>query len=562
MLERLYVNNFALIDELEVEFKEGLNVLSGETGAGKSIIIGSLNFVLGGKADKDIIKTGCDFTEVSALMYIENELLKKQIENLDIQIDNDNYVLIKRNFNKNGKSNCKINGKVATVSMVREVASLLVDIHGQHDHQSLLNPKSHIVMLDRLCGNDLVEKLNELRLYYEKYKDITSKLKEIDINDREIKDRVEIYKFQIDEIESANLSVGEDERLNERRSILSNSVRLKGYVNESLDNLYRGDNSAIDLIGSVIDSVEKITDIDEKQVSILNTLNEAYSLIEDSVKEIREYGNSIDSDPDELEKIEDRLQTIYELKNKYGDSIEKILSFLDRIKDKLDLIENSEALAIELNKEKKILEKKIRAICAEITIIRKSVAEDIQGKIVEILKDLSMENAKFKISIKEKEGFDETGIDNVEFLISANLGEALKPLSKIASGGEMSRVMLALKNILADVDNISTFVFDEIDTGISGRTAQKVAEKMIRVGKNHQILCITHLPQIASMADSNYLIEKTSLNGKTNTNIVELLDEKVYNEIARLIGGAEITNATYEAAKEMKLMANKLKEKN
>lgn len=562
MLERLYVNNFALIDELEVEFKEGLNVLSGETGAGKSIIIGSLNFVLGGKADKDIIKTGCDFTEVSALMYIENELLKKQIENLDIQIDNDNYVLIKRNFNKNGKSNCKINGKVATVSMVREVASLLVDIHGQHDHQSLLNPKSHIVMLDRLCGNDLVEKLNELRLYYEKYKDITSKLKEIDINDREIKDRVEIYKFQIDEIESANLSVGEDERLNERRSILSNSVRLKGYVNESLDNLYRGDNSAIDLIGSVIDSVEKITDIDEKQVSILNTLNEAYSLIEDSVKEIREYGNSIDSDPDELEKIEDRLQTIYELKNKYGDSIEKILSFLDRIKDKLDLIENSEALAIELNKEKKILEKKIRAICAEITIIRKAVAEDIQGKIVEILKDLSMENAKFKISIKEKEGFDETGIDNVEFLISANLGEALKPLSKIASGGEMSRVMLALKNILADVDNISTFVFDEIDTGISGRTAQKVAEKMIRVGKNHQILCITHLPQIASMADSNYLIEKTSLNGKTNTNIVELLDEKVYNEIARLIGGAEITNATYEAAKEMKLMANKLKEKN
>ena len=562
MLERLYVNNFALIDELEVEFKEGLNVLSGETGAGKSIIIGSLNFVLGGKADKDIIKTGCDFTEVSALMYIENELLKKQIENLDIQIDNDNYVLIKRNFNKNGKSNCKINGKVATVSMVREVASLLVDIHGQHDHQSLLNPKSHIVMLDRLCGNDLVEKLNELRLYYEKYKDITSKLKEIDINDREIKDRVEIYKFQIDEIESANLSVGEDERLNERRSILSNSVRLKGYVNESLDNLYRGDNSAIDLIGSVIDSVEKITDIDEKQVSILNTLNEAYSLIEDSVKEIREYGNSIDSDPDELEKIEDRLQTIYELKNKYGDSIEKILSFLDRIKDKLDLIENSEALAIELNKEKKILEKKIRAICAEITIIRKSVAEDIQGKIVEILKDLSMENAKFKISIKEKEGFDETGIDNVEFLISANLGEALKPLSKIASGGEMSRVMLALKNILADVDNISTFVFDEIDTGISGRTAQKVAEKMIRVGKNHQILCITHLPQIASMADSNYLIEKTSLNGKTNTNIVELLDEKVYNEIARLIGGAEITNATYEAAKEMKLMANKSKEKN
>ena len=268
----------------------------------------------------------------------------------------------------------------------------------------------------------------------------------------------------------------------------------------------------------------------------------------------------MDSDPDELDRTEERLQLIYELKNKYGGTIESILAYRDKANEKIELIENSEALAAEYSARKKALEKDIRAVCSRITDIRKNTAVKAEKDIISILKDLSMENAVFSINITPKEGFDEKGADKAEFLISANRGEALKPLSKIASGGEMSRVMLALKNILADVDNIDTFIFDEIDTGISGRTAQKTAENMLAVSKKHQIICITHLPQIASMADKSFLIEKITSGERTSTNIIELYGEKVYNELARLIGGAEITEATLEAAKEMKLMADKLKE--
>lgn len=560
MLERLYVNNFALIDELEVEFGRGLNVLSGETGAGKSIIIGSLNFVLGGKADKDIIKTGCEMTEVSALISVENDSIKKELETLDAVSDDDNCILIKRTFNTSGKSVCRINGKPATVSMLREISSLLVDIHGQHDHQSLLNPSSHIVMLDRLCGQPLYAELERLKVLYGDYKEISAKLKEIDTSDRDIQYKLELYTYQRDEIDEANLKAGEDEELTERRNILMNSVRLRGLINDCLDSLNRNDGSAIDSIGSAIDSLETISEIDEAQTETLEALNDAYSIIEDVIKTIRLYEDGMDSDPDELDRTEERLQLIYELKNKYGGTIESILSYRDKADEKINIIENSETLAAEYSAKKKELEKNIRAVCSRITAIRKKTAVTAEKNIISILKDLSMENADFSINITQKEGFDESGSDKVEFLISANRGEALKPLSKIASGGEMSRVMLALKNILADVDNIDTFIFDEIDTGISGRTAQKTAENMLAVSRNHQIICITHLPQIASMADKSFLIEKSTSGERTSTNIVELYGEKVYNELARLIGGAEITRATLEAAREMKLMADKLKE--
>lgn len=560
MLEKLYINNFALIDELEVDFGPGLNVLSGETGAGKSIIIGSLNFVLGGKADKDIIKTGCDLTEVSALISVDSSEVKAELEGCDVDVGEDNYILIKRTFNRSGKSQCRINGRTATVSMVKEISSFLVDIHGQHDHQSLLNPKSHIVMLDRLCGSELEKELSKLEEKYKQYRDVSKKLKEIDMNDKDIQDKVELYTYQINEIDAAALKKGDDEALLERRNILLNSVKLQGYINDCLDNLYRNENSAVESIGSAVESLSSIAEIDESQEKTLEALNDAYAIIEDVVKSVRVYEENTESDPEELNDVEERLQIIYELKNKYGNTIERILAYRDKVAEKLDLIENSEALALEYSEKKKKLEAEIRKLCDKISDIRRAAAEKAEKKIVSILRDLSMENAEFKINITEKEGFDDKGFDNVEFLISANRGEKIKPLSKIASGGEMSRVMLALKNVLADVDNIDTFVFDEIDTGISGRTAQKVAEKMLNVARGHQILCITHLPQIAAMADSNYLIEKISADNRTCTNIVELFGEKVYNELARLIGGAEITKATLEAAKEMKLMADKLKE--
>ncbi len=559
MLDRLCVRNFALIDELDVGFGSGLNVLSGETGAGKSIIIGSLNFVLGGKADKDIIKSGCDSTEVSALIYTERPELRARLEELGIETDDDNCILLKRSFNINGKSLCRINGKPATVGMLREISSYLVDIHGQHDHQSLLNVKSHIVMLDRLCADELKDKMEKLSALYAEYKSVGRRLKEIDLNDRDIQDKVDLYRYQINEIESAALVEGEDDELTEKKNILASGEKLKLSVNKCLEVLSRGDYSALDNIGIAVSEYESVASIDEGQRETLEALNDCYSILEDAVKSIRSYEELTEFDPAELDRIEERLQVIYELKKKYGPTIEAINAYMDKVSQKLSDIENSEALALEYSEKKRKLEAEIRKLCAEITAIRKKAAQNISRSIEEALRELSMENARFDIAVTPKEGFDENGADNVEFMISANKGEELKPLSRIASGGEMSRVMLALKTILANVDNIDTFIFDEIDSGISGRTAQKVAEKMCRISKKHQIICITHLPQIAAMADNSYLIEKSDHNLSTVTNIVELSGDKVYNELARLIGGAEITDATRNAAREMKIMADRLK---
>lgn len=560
MLEKLYVKNFILIDEIEVNFKNGLNVLSGETGAGKSIVIGSLNFVLGGKADKTIVKKGCDTAEVSALIYVENNNTLNILKSMDIEIDDDNYILLKRTFNNKGKSYCKINGSPATVSMVRNIASHLVDIHGQHDHQSLLNPKSHITLLDRLCEKELSEPMAQLSMLYNQYKEITRVLREIDINDRDIADRVELYKYQIDEITSANLKIGEDEELHERRKILSNSNKLHRLVDDSLNYISRSSGAnAMDCISYAIDNLNTIAEIDEDKTELADDLHNVYAYMEDIINKLSHYADTIESNPEELSIVEDRLQLIYDLKKKYGSTIEDINKFKEKVAKKLEKVENSEELLKEYLLKKQYITSKIQKICLQITQIRKEKSTNIENNIKDILRDLSMPNAEFKVTIEPKDGFDKNGSDLVEFMFSANIGEDIKPLSKIASGGEMSRVMLALKTVLADVDNIETFIFDEIDTGISGRAAQKVAEKMLIVAKKHQILCITHLPQIAAMADYNFVIEKIVENDTAKTIILELSPDKVYNEIARLIGGTAITNVTVDAAKEMKILANKLK---
>ena len=560
MLEKLYVKNFILIDEIEVDFKNGLNVLSGETGAGKSIVIGSLNFVLGGKADKTIVKKGYDTAEVSALIYVENNNTLNILKSMDIEIDDDNYILLKRTFNNKGKSYCKINGSPATVSMVRNIASHLVDIHGQHDHQSLLNPKSHITLLDRLCEKELSEPMAQLSMLYNQYKEITRVLREIDINDRDIADRVELYKYQIDEITSANLKIGEDEELHERRKILSNSNKLHRLVDNSLNYISRSSGAnAMDCISYAIDNLNTIAEIDEDKTELADDLHNVYAYMEDIINKLSHYADTIESNPEELSIVEDRLQLIYDLKKKYGSTIEDINKFKENVAKKLEKIENSEELLKEYLLKKQYITSKIQKICLQITQIRKEKSTNIENNIKDILRDLSMPNAEFKVIIEPKDGFDKNGSDLVEFMFSANIGEDIKPLSKIASGGEMSRVMLALKTVLADVDNIETFIFDEIDTGISGRAAQKVAEKMLIVAKKHQILCITHLPQIAAMADYNFVIEKIVENDTAKTIILELSPDKVYNEIARLIGGTAITNVTVDAAKEMKILANKLK---
>lgn len=562
MLDTLYIKNFAIIDELEVSFGEGLNVISGETGAGKSIVIGSINFVLGGKADRDIIKTGCDAAEVSMVLYINDKYTSDRLSEMDIDIDDDKCIILKRTFNTSGKSNCRINGKTVTVSMVKQLAGLLFDIHSQHDNHKLLNSKNHIAILDKLCPESFNTKLNELSQEYSKYKALQRAVKDIDTDDKDIQDKIDLYKYQIDEISGADLRIGEEEELSGRKAVLSNSVKLQSCANEILDLLYRSENrAAADSVSEAIDNLAVIENIDSSVSEISEELNNAYSLIEDVVSSVRSYADNIDCDPKELDEIENRIALIYGLKKKYGGSVEAILNHLDNITDKLNKILNSEEILEGYKADLNILINKINLICSDISAIRASTADHIGKKIQNTLYDLSMESARFKIEVKATDDFTDNGSDEVEFLISANKGEPLKPLSRVASGGEMSRVMLALKTVLADADNIDTFIFDEIDTGISGRTAQKVAEKLDLIAKNHQILCITHLPQIAAMADNNYLIEKFSNENTTATTISLLEGESVYNELARLIGGTTITEATILAAREMKEMADKQKER-
>lgn len=372
MLEKLYVKNFILIDEIEVDFKDGLNVLSGETGAGKSIVIGSLNFVLGGKADKTIVKKGCDTAEVSALIYVENKNTLDILKSMDVEIDDDNYILLKRTFNTKGKSYCKINGSPATVSMIRNIASHLVDIHGQHDHQSLLNPKSHITLLDRLCEKELDEPMAQLSKLYNQYKEITKVLREIDINDKDIADRVELYKYQIDEITSANLKIGEDEELHEKRKILSNSHKLHKLIDDSLNYISRSSGAnAMDCISYAIDNLNTIAEIDEDRAGLADDLHNIYAYMEDIVNKLSHYADTIESNPEELSVVEDRLQLIYDLKKKYGNTIEDINKFKETVSVKLEKIENSEELLKEYLLKKQNITAKIQKICLKITQIRK-----------------------------------------------------------------------------------------------------------------------------------------------------------------------------------------------
>lgn len=563
MLEYLKIKNIALIDELEVSFGPGLNVLSGETGAGKSIIIDSINFVLGERAGRDFIRNGETQAAVEALLCVTDDEISCGFNEMGIELDDDSSILLFRSINGDGKNVCRINGKTVTIGMMKELSALLVDVHGQHEHQSLLNSGRHIELLDRFCGSGLSELLNRLAAKLKSYKENAKEINTISGGESEREYKIDLYTYQIKEIETANLQKGEDEALAERKKLLNNSEKLITASNSALSLLYGGESdemSAVDKISKALEYINFIASLDETQQPAAECINNVYAQLDDLIRDFRKYCESLEHDPREIDEIESRLDLIYRLKKKYGHSIAEIIEFYENTKEKLFLIENSEERLEELKAEKQKLEKEITSVCEDISELRKGAAAKIRTEIETILKDLGMNDAKFEISIDKKESFTATGFDNVEFLISPNKGEPVKPLSKIASGGEMSRVMLALKTALADFDNIDTFIFDEIDAGVSGRTAQQVAEKLSAISKSHQILCITHLPQIAAMGDSNYLIEKKSEADKTNTTIVKLDYEDCIKELARLIGGAKITQTTLDAAKEMKEFAIKIKQ--
>ena len=557
MLEYINIKNIALIDKAEIFFGEGLNIITGETGTGKSMLIDSVNFALGGKADKGLVGKNGERAQVELSFSADGDKISRFLAENHIPADEN--LLITRILNENGRTVNKINGVSVTVSMLKELSGELMDIHGQHEHQSLIHKDRQRAVLDSFSGKDFKSKFDEFSEKYKRLMKIREELSAFEGGDKA--QRLDFINFQINEIEEASLKSNEDEILSERKKVLQNADKLVKLSGEAIDILYDGRENAADKIDKALSLLENIKDID-------SSLGEGYSAVErasielsEAMHGLKDYFNGLEVNPEELFSVEERLNLIYGLKRKYGGSVDEILNRLEELKKERDEIEESYKNIDFLAREKEKLESDVKTLSAEISRIRKKVSERLEKQIENELKSLEMKNAVFKIKIDRKEKISSAGEDDIEFLISPNPGEVPKPLSKIASGGEISRIMLALKNVLSAADDIETFIFDEIDSGVSGRTAQRVAEKMSSIGQTKQILCITHLPQIAAMADRHFLIEKDVSGNKTVTTVKALDRSGSVKELARLMGGAEITDVIMDSAEEVKAQAEKIKGK-
>ena len=548
MLEHLHIRNVALIKESEISFGDGLNILTGETGAGKSMIIDSLQFALGGRAGKDFLRHGEKQAAVEALFSVQSQALTEKLAENGIAPEEDGTLLITRTLSEAGKSVCRINGSTVTVGMLKEIAEDMIDIYGQHEHQSLLNPVKHIRLLDRFCGAGFGEAMEEYKNSRQRLKDLEKQLAILIGDESQREQRMDMLLFQKEEIEAAELQEGEEDALLEQKKRLSSMERLIRLTGESVTLLYDGDDRAPSACDQLGDALAKLREAAEYDAA-LSPLADGYAAVEDCARELKREAEKQEADPEELERIEERLQLFYKLKRKYGGSIEAVLEFYEKAVQELEFLSNSSEKAAELSAKKAEEEKRLSALAETLTARRRATAEQVEEQIETALHDMEMKHARFHIQIEEKADWGADGKDKVEFLISANAGEPLKPLAKIASGGEMSRVMLALKTVLVDADEIGTFIFDEIDTGVSGRTARRVGEKMRFLGGKRQLLCITHLPQIAAMADNHFLIEKESDAGETVTRVTALDEEGAVREVARLMN--DVTETTLAAAREL-----------
>lgn len=559
MILELYMKNCALVDELRLNIDKNLNILTGETGSGKSIIIGALGLCLGGKYDRSFLRKGTEKGLVEALFEVNNNKLKSKLLENGIDVDEDNQIIISREIFDDGKSISRINGRSVKVAFLKEISAYLIDIHGQHQNQVLFNKDTHIDFLDLFGEENLIEpKLNYEKTYNE-YNEVKKSLNILTENkdDMQIQREIDLIKFQINEIESANLDGNEYEELLKQREVYRNGEKIYTNLNNAYSNLYDGSINSVDLISKSLGDLSSIAKYDDR----LNEYNENIERImyelQDISRDIRNYKEGIDFSPYELEQIEQRVDEINTLRRKYGDTIDEILEYKENISKRLDEIlnrdEKVEELKLKLKKVETVLENK----AIKLTESRKKVAKELQEKLLYELKSLNMKNVVFEVAFN-KSTFNLKGQDDIEFMISFNLGEDIKPIYKVASGGEMSRFMLAFKTILADIDEIDTLVFDEIDTGISGIAAQIVGEKLSVIAKKKQILCITHLPQIAANADTHYCIEKKTSVDRTFTVINRLDDEERKDEIARLIAGSNITEKTMEHASEIIELAKKV----
>lgn len=552
MLFHLSVRNLALIDSADVEFEEGLNILTGETGAGKSVIIGSVNVALGGKASKELIRQGCDFAYVELVFSVADEKKRRELAAKEVFPDADGNLIISKKIMP-ARSISRINDETVTAARLREITGILIDIHGQHEHQSLLYHSKHLEILDEYGKSRIAALKEQTAQCYEEYTAAKKKMEYYLSGKEQLLREADFLRFEIEELENAGLKPGEEEELEASYRRFSNSRRIV----ESLSEAYSAVNG--EEIARALRAVEQAAEYDGELSGIRDQLYDVDSLMSDLNREISSYMDNMTFDEEAFQETENRLDLIRNMENKYGGTVEKALENLEKKREKLEELENFDLRRMEAEKRLKELTERMEALCGELSGIRKETAKELTERMRRGLSDLNFMNVDFTMEFRRLSHYTANGFDEAEFLISTNPGEPARPLGMVASGGELSRIMLAIKAVLADTDDIPTLIFDEIDTGISGRTAQAVSEKLNVIAKSHQVICITHLPQIAAMADSHFEIRKGTREGRTVTEIRRLSDEQITDELARLLGGAQITEAVRQNAREMRALAGEKK---
>lgn len=573
MLQALSIKNFAIIDHVSVSFEKGLTVLTGETGAGKSIIIDALHLLVGGRGSSEYVRYGAKKAEIEGLFYVPKTHRSLEIcKQYGIDTE-EQSIILRRDISDSGKSICRINGKMVTISILREIGQSLIDIHGQHEHQDLMQPDRHLPLLDEYGKETIKEALNEYTQLFLRYQTLNQKRKQLNENEQQVAQRIDLLQYQLEEIKQAELTPNEDEELFTEKSRLANYEKVYEGIHDSYYALY-GDNRGLDWLSHAMSQLESIHSIDEKYQKWYEQLSNHYFMIEELTYTLRNELDTLEFDPNRLNFIESRLNELNQLKKKYGESVTDILEYATKIEEELDAllhreehVEKTEAECLEVAQDL-IIE------AENLTEIRKQAAKTLIKEITQELKDLYMEKTRFDVRFEkisatsddpmisgERVHFTPSGIDKCEFLLSTNPGEPLKELAKVASGGELSRIMLALKSILSKNEQTTSIIFDEVDTGVSGRVAQSIAEKMYQLANGSQVLCITHLPQVAAMSDVHLYISKEEEKGRTKTKVQPLAEEEKVKEIARMISGVEMTELTKQHAQELLDLAKTFKKK-
>ena len=537
MISTLHIKNIGIIEDLSIDFNEGFNVLTGETGAGKTLIIGALGVIAGGRFSKEMIRNGEKYSFIEASIFCP--------ENPN---SIDGNIIVSREIYSNGRNSCKVNGRLVTVNELKEVMSNIIDIHGQHDNQNLLNPSKHINYLDDFIGEKIYNLKSEYANLFKRYNEIKLELEKNYGDNKEKERKLDLLNYQLEEIKNAKLKVGEDVKLNEEHNLMKNSEKLQENLEEIDENL---NNQAIESVSNSIRCLEKIANCGEIYEQKLTELKSIYYEIQELTRDISSIKENIFFDENQRDYVENRLDEIFSLKRKYGNSIEEILEYKEKLKKEINEIENLDEINTKLKQEKENIEKQMKKLCEKMNCIRCEYATIISNKINTELKDLEMGNAQLRVAVEKLTEFNINGLDKIEFRICTNKGEEEKELCKIASGGEMSRIMLAIKTVLAEVDIVSTLVFDEIDTGISGKAAKAVGEKLKTIANNHQVMVVTHSASIAAKGSYNYYISKKTTNEKTYTEIRKLNEEEAIKEIARISSG-DITEISIAHAKELR----------